>query len=178
MSKMRSTVVVEKDERRYKLFKVWFGADGSYYVTVPYHTARSASFEKRTVRYDTPFGAGVISPIEAVVDVAILEDDDGRVKLSHHPDGFCQFSGQGVLSGKDDKGRVKGMGVMARAFRNWASIRTGLHCFGVRYRRIRCLPRTRPRRRPVQRRRSPACSHSSDSIRVGRWRACPRRSRK
>ncbi len=115
MSKRRSTVAVEKDGRHHKLFKVWFGGDGSYYVTVPYHTARTASFWKRTVRYHTPFGTQTISTSQELADIAVLDDDDGRIKLSHHPDGFCQFSGHGVLSGKDPNGRIKGIGVLARA---------------------------------------------------------------
>ncbi len=106
MSKQKHTVVVEKDGQLRKMFKIWFGADGSYYVTVPYHTARTAHLWKRTVPYDTSFGKLFSSTSQDVVDAAILEDDDGRLKLSHHPDGFCQFSGHGVLSGKDKNGQI------------------------------------------------------------------------
>ncbi len=117
MAKIRPTIVTEKDGQKYKLFKTWFGPDGTYYVTVPYHIAKTASLLKRTVRYDTPFGKMIVSSDEDIVDVAILDDDDGRLKLSHHPDGFCQFSGEGILSGKDESGRINGIGVFARALR-------------------------------------------------------------
>jgi hypothetical protein len=50
-------------------------------------------------------------------DAAILDDDDGRLKFAHHPDGFCQFSGEGIVSGKDADGKIKGIGVFARALR-------------------------------------------------------------
>ncbi len=116
MSKTRVTVVADVGGRRHKLFKVWFGPDGSYYVTAPYHTAKTASFFKRTARYGTPFGKMTVSSPETT-DVAILDDDDGRLKFAHHPDGFCQFSGHGIVSGKDVDEKIKGIGVFARALR-------------------------------------------------------------
>ena len=47
--------------------------------------------------------------------ITLLEKRDrlGGVIQTHHPDGFCQFSGHGVLSGKDDHGNPKGIGVFA-----------------------------------------------------------------
>jgi hypothetical protein len=33
------------------------------------------------------------------------------LKLSHHPDGFVQFSGEGIISGKDENGRIRGIGL-------------------------------------------------------------------
>jgi hypothetical protein len=52
-------------------------------------------------------------PFEEFVDVASVEDDERRLKLAHHPDGFIQFSGRGVLSGKDANGVIRGMGIMS-----------------------------------------------------------------
>ena len=52
-------------------------------------------------------------PFEEAVELASLDDDDRRLKLSHHPDGFVQFSGEGVLSGRDPNGAARGMGVMS-----------------------------------------------------------------
>lgn len=109
----RSTIVVEKGGIAYKIGKVWFGSDGSYYVTMPYHEARTAFLDKRTIRYDTGFARPTRS--SDTIEVSLLDDDEHRLKLSHHPDGFCQFSGHGVLSGKDEEGRIRGVGVQSRA---------------------------------------------------------------
>jgi hypothetical protein len=117
MPKTRTTVVAEKEGQLHKIFKVWFGRDGSYYVTVPYHSAKIALLFKRTVSYETPFGQTQYSTSDSFVDVAVLDDDEGRLKLAHHPDGFCQFSGQGVLSGKAEDGSARGVAVFARALR-------------------------------------------------------------
>jgi hypothetical protein len=110
-----TTVIAEKDGVHHKLFKVWFGKDGTFYITVPYHSAQTATLTKRTICYDTPFGEHFQSP-PAFLDVATLEqEDDLRVKLSYHPSGFCHFSGPSIVSGIDDDGRVRGIGVFARA---------------------------------------------------------------
>jgi hypothetical protein len=104
------TILYEKDGVYYKLCKVFFGADGSYYVTSPYHPARRALLFTATVNYtlaDTEYS------LKDALDVAAAEDDNKRIKLSHHPDGFLQFSGEGIISGKDAEGRVRGVGVMS-----------------------------------------------------------------
>ncbi|WP_164699939.1 hypothetical protein [Modestobacter sp. KNN46-3] len=90
------------------LFKIFFGGDGSYYVTAPYHPLNRAIAARMTVNYAKPEGQFRLTDSE---DIAVLDDDDRRLKLSHHPDGFLQFSGQGVRSGRDEQGRPKGMGV-------------------------------------------------------------------
>lgn len=41
----------------------------------------------------------------------MLEDAKRRLKLSHHPEGFLQFSGHGVVSGRDAEGHIRGIGV-------------------------------------------------------------------
>jgi hypothetical protein len=108
----RPTIVVSKAGVSYKLCKIWFGADGSFYVTVPYHPARRAVFMKMTVDYAAA-QAGQWVPYDDALEVAMLDDDDARPKLSCHPDGFCQFSGQGIVSGKDEAGTPKGIGVFS-----------------------------------------------------------------
>ena len=110
MSKGNYTVLYEKDGTIYKLCKILFGSDGSYYVTSPYHSAQKAVLLKMTVNYALQ---EMMIPVEQAVDVASAEDDDKRLKLSHHPDGFVQFSGQGILSGKDSDGNIRGIGVMS-----------------------------------------------------------------
>jgi hypothetical protein len=114
MPRHRPTILVTRADTCHKIVKVWFGADGSYYVTVPYHKARTAVLTKLTAQYDTPFGQTVLTRESQMIEVASLEDE-GRLKLSHHPDGFCQFSGDGVLSGKDEEGRIRGIGIQSRA---------------------------------------------------------------
>jgi len=113
MSKLRRpSIVVRKGGSHYKVCKIWFGQDGTYYVTSPYHQARKAMLVKATVNYET--GPEHLIPISNLLDVAGLEEGE-HLKLSHHPDGFCHFSGKGVYSGKDEYGHPKGVGVQTRA---------------------------------------------------------------
>ena len=46
------TVQLITDTACRKLCRVWFGSDGSYYVTAPYHNARSATIEIITAYYE------------------------------------------------------------------------------------------------------------------------------
>jgi hypothetical protein len=86
------------------------GPDGSYYVTSPYHPTTQAHLFKATVNYARD---QMTIPVSELIDSAAFDDDEGRLKFSHHPDGFVQFSGTGVLSGKDDAGNIRSMGVMS-----------------------------------------------------------------
>ncbi len=106
------TIIVLKGGVSYKLCKVWIEKDGSFYVTVPYHPAKKALFMKHTIDYDA--ATEWWQPYSAALEVAVLDDDEARPKLSHHPDGFCQFSGRNIVSGKDDAGKPKGIGVFTR----------------------------------------------------------------
>lgn len=103
-------VVYVNDQGRFKLCQIFFGRDGSYYVTSPYHPAAKALLMKATVNYDL---ASMTVPFEQALDLAGIDDEEKRVKLSHHPDGFLQFSGQGVTSGRDADGSIRGVGVMS-----------------------------------------------------------------
>lgn len=109
------TILFERVDGRYKICKVWFGKDGSYYVSVPYHPAKKAFLCKQTMNYDTSvvytIDGGDFLPISEALDVA--SSDNKRIKLSHHPDGFIQFSGSGVISGKRPDGIIKGMGIQS-----------------------------------------------------------------
>jgi hypothetical protein len=51
--------------------------------------------------------------LEETTDLASVDDDARRLKLSNHPDGLVHFSGQGILSGKDSAGNIRGIGVMS-----------------------------------------------------------------
>jgi hypothetical protein len=104
------TVTYEKGGIKYKLCKVWFGVDGSYYLSSPYHRAQKAVLFKIKFNFTRH---GMSTPSGVLVDIASVEDDEKRLKLAHHPDGFIQFSGQGILSGKNPNGTIRGMGVMS-----------------------------------------------------------------
>lgn len=109
------TVVYEDSGERYKLCKIIYGSDGSYYVTSPYHQAKEAVLFKHTVNY--ALSEMMLSDAEAI-DLASATDDEKRIKLSHHPDGLVQFSGQGIVSGKDSAGNIRGIGVMSWPLNN------------------------------------------------------------
>ena len=47
----KHTVVISAKGKSHKICKVWYGSDGSYYVTVPYHPANKAILLKQTVNY-------------------------------------------------------------------------------------------------------------------------------
>ena len=80
-------------------------------VGPPYHNHSTTVLSKISVNYDV--GKQQIVSLDSFSLTADLEDDEQRLKLSHHPDGFCQFSGEGVLSGKDESGKPKGVGIFA-----------------------------------------------------------------
>jgi hypothetical protein len=46
------TIQVTTETSCHKICRVWFGSDGSYYVTAPYHQARSASVQISTAYYE------------------------------------------------------------------------------------------------------------------------------
>lgn len=108
MPRGKYTIVYEKDGARYKLCKIWYGTDGSYYVSSPYHPAQKALLMKFTVNYAR---SDMQIPFEQAIDLAAAEDDERRLKLAHHPDGLVQFSGEGILSGIDAAGHIRGVGV-------------------------------------------------------------------
>ncbi len=98
------------------LCKIIFGGDGSYYVTAPYHPHNQALVGKITINY-----ASEDMEFADLHEVAVLDDDERRLKLAHHPDGFLQLSGEGVVSGRDEDGAPKGLGVQS-----WPLVRPAL----------------------------------------------------
>jgi hypothetical protein len=106
-------IAYEEDGIVHKVCRILFGRDGSYYVTSPYHRTKTALLLKSTVNYNRHEQAVAI---EESVDIAVSDDEEGRIKLAHHFDGFVQFSGKNVLSGIDRAtGEIKGIGVQSFA---------------------------------------------------------------
>lgn len=109
----RYTIACRRDSRIFKVCKLIFGSDGSYYVTSPYHRLNRAYLVKMPWVNNDPRGLVHLKGFEEAMDAGGFDDDESRLKLSHHPDGFVQFSGPGLISGRDSEGRIRGMGVMA-----------------------------------------------------------------
>jgi hypothetical protein len=112
----KHTVMISTNGRLYKICKIWYGSDGSYYVTVPYHPANQAVLLKQPVNYVQSVPTSVdheyVTPLDEAIDVG--SSDDARIKLSHHPDGFVQFSGQGLVCSDDCGGfspRTRSLGL-------------------------------------------------------------------
>jgi hypothetical protein len=74
--RVKYTVIYERDGERYKLCKIFFGNDGSYYVTSPYHPAEGAVLFKATVNYALD---EMEVSLEQALDVAAAEDDEKRI---------------------------------------------------------------------------------------------------
>lgn len=104
----KTTLILQKGGTKYKLIKIIFGSDGSYYVTAPYHNQKKAFLGKATVDYRKH--EQWISTDE-IIEASVLDDDDLALKISHHPDGFLQFSGNGITSGRNVDGTPKGIGI-------------------------------------------------------------------
>jgi len=110
MKSNKTTIVFEKSGHEYKIFKLLYQTDGSYYVTAPYHKEDTAFLYKMEVDYRSTVQQ--ISWNQAVEKME-LEDENRCLKLSHHPTGFLQFSGSGVRSGLNPDGSPKGMGIQS-----------------------------------------------------------------
>lgn len=104
------TIAYHNGTATYDLGKVLFGGDGSYYVTAPYHPRDRAIAAKVVVNYAEPEG---LMSLAQAKELAVVDDDNRRLKLSHHPDGFLQLSGEGITSGRHGTGAPKGMGTFS-----------------------------------------------------------------
>ncbi len=108
-----------EERTTYAMFKLIMAKDGSYYVTVPYHPLNKAIATLATMNYAQQGKLGLSDALDTnAIKVTVLDDDDQRLKLSHHPDGFIQFSGEGILSGRNPNGTAKGMGIQSWSLTN------------------------------------------------------------
>jgi hypothetical protein len=104
------TLAYDSGSTRVDLCRVVFGGDGSYYVTAPYHPADRALAGVYTVNYAQ---TETLISLADGLELAVLDDERKRLKISHHLDGFLQFSGEGIRSGRDAAGRPRGIGIMS-----------------------------------------------------------------
>ena len=128
------TILLDCGTETRKVCKLIFGSDGSYYVTAPYHSVEKAMLFKAEVDYNT---SSQLIAMDQTIDLSTL--DEGRLKLSHHASGFVQYSGDGVLSGLDENGTPKGMGLFADKLENVGSG----PAFGMGIKGIDCLATTK-----------------------------------
>jgi hypothetical protein len=101
-------IAYEREGRTFRLTRIVFGGDGSYYVSTPVHPLQRAVLAMFTVNYARQESTVALSE---AVDLADAAADDKEIKLSHHPDGFMQFSGAGLVSGREETGKIRGVGV-------------------------------------------------------------------
>lgn len=105
------TIAMLADGQLRKITKLMFGRDGSYMVMMPYHSSNRGILFKAPVAYSPVLDKTSYIPFEDVLDAGDV--DEKRVKLSHHRSGLLQFSGEGIISGFDDKGNPKGIGIQS-----------------------------------------------------------------
>jgi hypothetical protein len=99
-------IVFNAESSIYKICRVAFGRDASLYVMPFYHGLESATLVKIIVNYTKN------EVTEEILEAGHSNSSNGRIKLSHHPDGFVQFSGGGLTSGIDrSTGNARGIGV-------------------------------------------------------------------
>src|SRR2546421_351256 len=103
-------VCVTDGQTIYKVCRIIYGKDGSFYVSLPYHPEKKGVVFVMTVnyaRYEQQIA------LKELVDLAGFEDEEHRLKYSHHASGFIQFSGAGIQSGQNADGSAKGIGIMS-----------------------------------------------------------------
>src|ERR1022692_984751 len=124
----RSTIIAVQDASgvNRKITKIVCHSHGGFAVLAPYHKARSGFLLKIPLDYEMKGEHWV--PLGECIGYSA----DDRVKLSFHPDGFVQFSGENsekILSGRDPAtGEPKGLGIISNPLS--VPVRTG-PTFGI-----------------------------------------------
>jgi hypothetical protein len=104
------TIALQHEGRLYKLLKLIYGADGSVYITSPYHPCKEGRIHVFTVNYTLL--DSVVSFSQAI-ELASVDDKSNGFKLSHHISGLIQVSGKGITSGVDEQGKPKGIAIQS-----------------------------------------------------------------
>lgn len=112
MGLMGTTICIQDKpgESPRRITKITPYKDGGFAMLLPYHAAKKGYLMKMPMNY--AYGNHTITRDEYIAYSA-----EDRVKLSIHPDGFVQFSGENrgkILSGRDSQtGEPKGLGIMS-----------------------------------------------------------------
>ncbi|TGD88565.1 hypothetical protein BayCH28_12705 [Mycolicibacterium sp. CH28] len=113
-------VVIQEGNDARAICKIQALSDGGYSVIAPYHSAKEGWLTRQEVDYRQTHMEISFSDVEHF-------DASDRVKLSHHWDGFVQFSGenpQKIRSGRDPlTGQPKGLAIMSAPI--WRPITSG-----------------------------------------------------
>ncbi len=101
-------IAINEEGRTVKVTMIVPFRDGGVAVAAPYTTARRGLL-MATQFPDRP--GNVLIPID---DFVVEYSASDRVKLSMHRDGFTQFSGTGIRSGREPDGTPKGLAIQMR----------------------------------------------------------------
>jgi hypothetical protein len=105
------TIVINDGSKKYKISKIVFYGDSGFALLSPYHVARKGYLGKFTIDQSKAYKHKFFISVDEIVEFCA----DDRVKLSIHPDGFVQFSGenpQKIISGRNqENGEPKGLGL-------------------------------------------------------------------
>src|SRR5437762_8253508 len=125
MSANNFTIALNANGCYRKITKLLFASDGSYMVMVPYHLANKGLLFKMPVNYSSTLDENFAVPFSDILDAGDV--DEKRVKLSHHRSGLLQFSGRDVVSGFDQNGAPRGIGIQSWTLRS-EERRVGKEC--------------------------------------------------
>jgi hypothetical protein len=105
-----ASIAIEVDGRARGLCRIVFEPDGSYSVAGPLHGLPGAVIATLTTNFSR--SSQWISAAQAV-HLPRLDDLGGPLRLTHGRDGLVQFRGAGLVSGREDDGSIRGVGVQA-----------------------------------------------------------------
>ncbi|MFS4469794.1 hypothetical protein [Maribacter sp. 2210JD10-5] len=104
------TIILKDNSEYFKLLKLIYGKDGSIYVSLPYLKSAESVVMLSTVNYSKDL---VDISFNETIEFDSVDDNFNSLKLSHHKSGLIQVSGNGIKSGIDENGNLKGIGVQS-----------------------------------------------------------------
>lgn len=113
----KNNIIVSENGIDYKIIKIIPHSDGGFGVYLPYLNLKESIFLgiielPAEVQDRLQSGEELLIPTTAILE---KHKTDKRIKLSIHQDGFVQFSGDGVRSGREKMtGKAKGLGVVSK----------------------------------------------------------------